>query len=318
MILRNWVPTSLPLPRPEFPVVWDNTMRTALIECPQRFAYEHLYHFRPHRRNVHLHAGAAWATGLEVARRAFYVEGKDEEAALTAGLNALAVAYGDFEPPPKSPKSLPRMMDAFIYFFQRYSLSEDPIQPFVGPNGPMIEFSFVLPLGDDLLHPVTGDPILYSGRADMVALYAGACTIYDDKTTTSLGEQWGKQWDMRAQFSGYSWAAQQYGIPAKQIVARGMGILPTNLDTAIAISYREPWRTERWLYQIKRDIRRAMQLWQEGYWDLAEADACGSYGGCIFRRTCASPDPLPWLKTDFVRRRWDPVIRIEVDMEPLE
>ena len=292
-------------------------MRTALVECPQKFAFEHLYHFRPFRRNVNLHAGAAWATGLEASRRAYYCNGASTSQALTIGLNALVTAYGDFEPPAKSPKTRERMADAFIYFFQRYPLDEDPIQPFIGAHGPMIEFSFILPLGDDLLHPVTGEPILYSGRADMVATYAGACTIYDDKTTTSLGENWGKQWDMRAQFSGYSWAAQQYSIPAKQIVARGMAILKTDLDTAVAISYRDTWRTDRWLHQIKRDIRRTVGLWKEGYWDLAESDACGSYGGCIFRRTCASPDPLPWLKVDFVRRAWDPVNRIEVDMEPL-
>lgn len=60
-----------------------------------------------------------------------------------------------------------------------------------------------------------------------------------------------------------------------------------------------------------RDIRRAIAAWNEGYFDFVEGDACGSYGGCMFKQVCMSRDPQPWLETAFVRRRWDPVTRTE-------
>lgn len=297
--------------RPDFPLVWDNTMRTTFIQCPQKWAYEFLHHWKPASVSVHLHAGAAWAHGLERARLAYYVESAPADSAIQQGIAAMLAAYGDFPCPDDSAKSASRLADAFVYYFTRFPLETDPCQPYLGPNGPMIEFSFVQPLDDNLLHPVSGDPILYSGRADMIATFAGAVSIFDDKTTTSLGASWAGQWDMRSQFTGYAWAAQQFGIPASQIIVRGISILKTKFDAAQCITHREPWRVERWRQQAIRDIRRAIAAWQEGYFDLAEADACSSYGGCMFKQPCMSPDPQPWLETAFARRRWDPVTRTE-------
>lgn len=298
--------------RPDFPLVWDNTMRSTFVSCPRKFAYEHLEHWKPQGQSVHLHAGAAWASALERTRLAFYVEGESAEHAVEQGVARFITAYGDFECPDDSAKSRSRMVDAFVFYFERYPLATDPCQPYLGPNGPMIEFSFIEPLDDALLHPVTGDPILYSGRADMIATYAGAVSIFDDKTTSSLGASWAGQWDMRSQFTGYAWAATRYGIPVTQVVVRGISILKTKFDTAQAISHRDDWRIERWRQQVIRDITRAKRSWEEGYWDIVEGDACGSYGGCLFKQPCMSRDPQPWLETAFVRRRWDPVTREEV------
>lgn len=300
--------------RPDFPLVWDNTMRSAFVECPRKFELEFIQHWKPQGQRVDLHAGAAWAHGLERTRKEFYCNGLDSDTAIARGIADLLAFYGDFICPENNPKTAARLSEAFVYYFERYPLATDPAQPWVGPHGPMIEFSFVHPLDDSLVHPITGDPILYSGRADMVANYLGACTIFDDKTTKSLGASWTNQWDLRSQFTGYCWGAQIYGIPAQQVLARGIGILKTKFDTANAIVHREPWRVERWHGQVLRDIRRAMQLWEEGFFDMVEADACNSYGGCMFKQPCLSRDPEPWLEIAFTRRRWDPVTRSEIEV----
>lgn len=601
--------------RPDFPLVFDNTMRSAFVECPRKFELEFIQHWKPQGQRVDLHAGGAWAHGLERTRKGFYCDGEPSDVAIAAGIAALLEFYGDFICPENNPKTAARLAEAFVFYFERYPLATDPAQPYVGPNGPMIEFSFVHPLDDSLVHPITGDPILYSGRADMVANYLGACTIFDDKTTKSLGATWTNQWDLRSQFTGYClpgdteflsqtgwkridayapgdtvaqwgegqitfvkptayhtphfagdligfegkvsilgtpdhrqpvynkwtgkwetypliklpytnashrfcsagvkadgdalppaltrllvatqadgsysdktirfhfkkerkierllhildevgidktvskhsdgttlirlascqevellravlgpeksfgswlldfdgetlktfieelkywdgserpgrgdlyfstdanavewvrtaaclagyhtsihsqtpgnyrvvlnethlhsthlhtpisvphngpvycftvpssyflirrngkiavtgncWAAQQYGIPAQQVLARGIGILKTKFDTANAIVHREEWRVERWKAQVLRDIRRAMQLWEEGFFDMVEADACNSYGGCMFKQPCLSRDPEPWLEIAFTRKRWDPVTRSEIEV----
>jgi hypothetical protein len=180
----------------------------------------------------------------------------------------------------------------------------------------MVEFNFALPLdAENLLHPETGEPILYAGRADMVATYAGSLSIYDDKTTSQLGATWANQWNRRGQFSGYSWAAREYGIPATQVVVRGIAILKTTINHAQAITVRTLHHIAEWHAQTIRDIRRAIECWKEGYYDVNLSDACTSYGGCMFQQPCMSNNPEPWLDGQFIRKIWDPVTRTETLIE---
>jgi hypothetical protein len=298
--------------RPQFPLVWDNSMRSAFVECPQKMLWEYIHHFKSPYESIHLHAGKAWATALETTRRCYYQIGQSPTEAIATGMETLIREYGDFIPPESgsgSNKSLDRMLVAFAYYWQAFPLKDDPVQPYSGKNGPMIEFSFASQLAPDLLHPETGEPIIFAGRADMVATYAGAVSVYDDKTTSSLGNAWAGQWDRRAQFTGYTWAAQQAGIPVTQCVVRGIAILKTKIDHAQVLTTRTPKHIAEWHKQICRDIRRAIECWKEGYWDVNIADACSSFGGCQFKQPCGANDPMPWLESSFVRREWNPVTR---------
>lgn len=295
-----------------FPLVWDNSMRSALVECPRKFAWEYGRHFKPMLPSIHLHAGGAWAHALETTRRLYYAEGLPPNEAIAAGFEALTQAYGDFEPPPGHAKSLPRLIEAFAYYWQAFPLDRDHVQPYRGKDGkPAIEFSFALPLSDDLLHPETGEPLIYTGRADMIATYAGAVCIYDDKTTTALGDSWAKQWNLRAQFTGYAWAAQQFNIPVSQCVIRGIAIQKTQIKHAECVTTRTPQMIDAWYTQIQRDLRRAIAMWREGYWDANFSEACSAFGGCMFQNPCMANDPEPWLKSNFSVRVWNPLTRTE-------
>jgi hypothetical protein len=209
------------------------------------------------------------------------------------------------------------MLEALAYYYQCFPLRDDAVQPYSPPGGqPMIEFSFALPLDPDLLHPETGEPIIYTGRADMVATYAGAVSIYDDKTTSQLGASWANQWLLRSQFSGYCWAARQYGIPATQVVIRGISILKTTFGHAQVITHRSQHLVDEWHTQCVRDIRRAIATWKEGYYDANLSDSCSSFGSCQFLQPCQSDNPANWLLGgNFTRRAWNPVTRIETEME---
>lgn len=303
--------------RPPFNLVWDNTMRSTFAECPRKFLWEYARHFKPKGESVHLHAGGAWAHGLETTRRLFYGQGLSPVQAIKAGLEAMIDAYGDFEPPTHgsgAAKSLDRLIEAFAYYWAAFPLETDPVQPYRGKDGnPMVEFSFALPLDPDrVVHPETGEPIIYSGRADMIATYAGAISIYDDKTTSALGDQWAKQWNRRSQFTGYAWAAREYGIPASQVVVRGICILKTSIKHAEAITIRTPHHIAEWHEQACRDILRAIECWKSGYWDVNLAEACSSFGGCLFQQPCMSNDPEPWLTGgNYAVRIWNPLTRTE-------
>lgn len=300
--------------RPYFPVAIDSTMIGTFRSCPQKLFRMYMQHWKPSEESVHLVAGGAFAEGIEAARRAFYEQSLPPNDAVGVGLGALIAKYGDFECPPDSAKSLERVSGALEFYFENYPLGEDAATPLLFPDGRYgIEFSFAQPL--PVNHPVTGEPILYTGRADMIAEAYGGVYIYDEKTTSSLGASWANQWEMRSQFSGYCWAAREFGFNPSGVCVRGVSILKTKYDTAQHLTYRSPYEIERWLDQTCRDIGRMIKCWKEGYWDWNLDHACSEYGGCALRSVCKSPDPEAWLQTYFIPRVWNPLLREEQTIE---
>lgn len=299
--------------RPSFPSVIDSSMMSAFRSCPRKFELEYLLHWKPKAESVHLVAGKAFARGLEVAREAYYVHGERSDVAVAKGLQALLTAYGSFECPPDSAKSAARMAGALEFYFEVWPMEQDKAVPVTLPSGARgIEFSFLEPLA--LNHPETGDPILFSGRFDMLVDYAGGRFGEDDKTTSSLGDRWSNQWDLRSQFTAYCWGAAMSGMPLAGVLVRGESILKTKYDKAQAVTYRPAWQIERWYEQTLRDVRRMIASWEEGYWDYNLDNACNEYGGCMFKTVCVSQEPQKWLEVGFEQRRWDPVTREETKL----
>lgn len=303
--------------RPMFPPTVDSTMLSTMRSCRYKYFRTYVEHWKPRGESVHLVAGGAFAKGIEVTRRAFYEDGRDEETALALGLGELIRKYGDFQCPPDSAKSLERTAGALEYYFSQYPLSEDAATPAFAADGRrMIEFSFAEPL--PVLHPVTGQPILYTGRADMIADFAGGLYTTDEKTTSSLGASWSKQWDLRSQFTGYTWAARRRGIDVKGTLVRGISILKTKYDTQQVLTYRSDYQIRRWLQQVIYDVQEAIRCWESGYWDYNLDHSCNEYGGCSLRQVCASDNPEIWLPMNFVKRVWDPLDREELSVADWE
>jgi len=298
---------------PYFPAIFDSSMMASYKACPQLFFKTYIQEYKPKEVSVHLHAGAAFARGLEVARTAFYVNGSTPEDAVAEGLRALLSSYGDFECPADSAKSAERMSGAFEFYFSNYPLTSEDSVPITLPGGRRgIEFSFAHPL--PIKHPVTGDPLLYVGRMDAVIHYAGGIYICDEKTTTQLGASWSRQWDLRAQFTGYAWGCQQAGIRVDGAIVRGVSILKTKYDTQQAISYRPEWQVARWYEELIEWIDEIKVSWMRGKFRFNLDHSCAEYGGCTFRQACSSQDPQPWLDTYFERRHWNPLLRTEVKL----
>lgn len=303
--------------RPPFPAVIDSSLIAAFRSCPQKAYKEFVEHWKPRDPSVHLHAGAAFARGLEVGRDAHFVKGMSPESSIAAGLGALIQHYGEFECPPDSPKSLERMAGALEFYFDRYPLGQDKAIPMTLPGGKRgIEFSFLEPLG--INHPETGDPLLYSGRFDMLVNYENMALGEDDKTTSQLGASWPRQWDLRSQFTAYVWGAKQAGIKLDGFLVRGVSILKSKYDTLEAITYRPAWQIDRWHEQVLRDIQRMIQCWESGVWDYNLDHACAEYGGCPFKGVCQMQRPEILLRQQFERRKWDPVTRVETPLEEVE
>lgn len=335
--------------RPMFPHTIDSTTLAAFRSCPQKAFLQYIQHWKPKDESVHLVAGGAFAKGIEVARKAYFeglavipkvtyqpnestgilerhvawLEETDPSLVANAersqllGLEACIATYGDFECPPESAKSLERTAGALEFYYANYPFGMDGTNPVTFPNGRRgIEFSFAEPL--DFKHPVTGNPILYTGRADLVAEYAGGVYVFDEKTASQLGPSWSRQWELRSQFTGYVWAAQRTGLNVSGACVRGVSILKTKYDTQQALTYRTPYEVNRWLAQVNRDLQRMQECWEAGWWDYNLDHACAEYGGCQFQRVCKSDSPESWLPMYFERRVWDPLARKQMSVEEYE
>lgn len=301
----------------QFPTVFDSSILASLKACPTLFRLTYCEDWKPKEASVHLHAGAAFAKGIEVARTEYYVNGASPDLAVAAGLTALLKHYGAFECPADSAKSAERMAGAFEFYFDNYPLNQvddrgiacDPILLPSGRRG--IEFSFAHPL--PINHPESGDPILYCGRMDALLNFAGGVFICDEKTTTQLGASWSRQWDLRAQFTGYAWGCEQAGIHVDGAIVRGVSILKTKYDTQQAVTYRPEWQIDRWYAELLEWITDAIGWYKRGIKGFKHNldHSCAEYGGCTFRQVCSSQEEANWLDTYFERRHWNPITREE-------
>lgn len=299
----------------KFPSLIDASLLASFKSCPELCRKIYLEHHKSKLPSVHLHAGGAFASGIERTRTAFFVEGKDSDTAVAEGVGELLRFYGDFECPADSAKSPERMAGAFEFYWSNYPLGEfddhqNRIDPVILPGGKRaIEVSIAEPLPID--NPDTGDPLIYCGRLDAILNYAGGRYITDEKTTTQLGASWSRQWDLRSQFTGYAWGARQIGIKVDGALVRGISILKTKYDTQQAISYRPDWVIDRWYAEMLVWVQRLVECYTSGLWLHNFDHSCAEYGGCQFREACSTQDETPWLETYFERREWNPLLRTE-------
>jgi hypothetical protein len=288
-----------------FPAVIDSSMLAAYRACPQSFRLAYTDHWKLKGESVHLHAGGAFAKAMEAGRRAYYVHEMIQQDSEAEAMRALILAYGDFEAPEGSAKTLDRMMGALEFYYETYPLDTDPARVVLLGNTHAVEFSFSTPIS--ILHPVTQEPIIFAGKADAVVEYGGGLYVMDEKTTTQLGSTWARQWDLRGQFSGYAWALHQLGERPAGSIVRGISILKTKYDTQEAVVGQPDWKVDRWELMMYRTINDMIDDWTAGQWDYDLSESCNHYGGCAYKQCCMAPDPTPWLNLNYEKRVWDPL-----------
>lgn len=298
--------------KPDFPTVVDNSILSAYRTCERLGYYQYLQHFKPKTESVHLIAGGAFAAGLEAMRNSFFIRCESLEDATYHGFIALTKHYGwhDFS---YTKKGYYAVVLAYLYYLQEFNPETDNYKPFFHQGQPTVEYSFVFPL--PILHPQTGEPILYSGRADSIVKDRnGIIFLEDDKTTSQLGPSFANKWDMRAQFTGYVYAAQKYGhIPVRGILIRGICFYADgSIKHQELTTYRNQDEIDNWYETTIETTKRLVNSWTEEKSLMDLGDACEAYGGCGFKGVCKSRNPEQWLKVDFTRKIWDPVNRQEI------
>ncbi len=293
-----------------FPMWFDNTAREALSLCRRKGYYTHFRNIVPVEQSEHLVYGSAYAKGLEVARTLYYSGAEDEDGAVGAGLVALWKDFGTYTPPEKSIKTLSNLERAFVDYFRQHPMATDYIRPFMADGNPAVEFTFAIPI-PDVLHPETGDPILYVGRFDMLAEFKTGVWVMDDKTATQLGPTWTKQWDTSPQMTGYCWACREYDFPVMGALIRGSSAQSTEVKIQEAVTYRLDWQIDEWLDLLVSDLKLAIDCWSTNHWPKVLNGACTMYGGCPYRSLCLSRDPENSIPGNYKHRVWDPLAEQE-------
>lgn len=289
-----------------FPKFIDSTARREFTLCQQKFNYGTIRHLRKREDSIHLHFGGCLARGLEVTRKSFYGEKLSLIQSLAAGAQAIIETWGDFPPDDHGKKTLETCLLALYEYFKQYPPESDIIKPLMFDGKPAVEFTFALPI-PDRFHPETGEPLLYSGRFDMLASYGKSVFVVDEKTASALGESWANQFKMSAQQIGYCWAANSFGYDAIGAIIRGIGILTYDITHSMSIINISQWQIDRWLNQLQRDVDSMIAAWQVDEWDLAFDDACSNYGECPFLTLCQSRTPEKWIETHYKRVVWNPL-----------
>lgn len=302
--------------QPTFPESLDSTMLSAFGSCPQKFLIEFCYRKAPTGRSIHLHAGGAFAAAMETLRIAHYQERLAWDDCLDKAFFTFARFWGDFEAPEREYKDFINMWSAIIAYTKEYPLDTDHFQPLMLADGkPAVEFKFSIPMM--VPHPTTGNPLMFSGRIDLLSADEnGLLYTVDEKTTKSLGASWQYQWDMRGQFFGYNYAARSLGYNVGGALVRGIAIQQTQFGFQEKPVFFTTDQLNGWWLNMNRRAARMSSLFQsalvtENFHDTFEksyGEACTSYGNCVYQSCCRSPEP--WLIYDqYETRVWNPLAK---------
>lgn len=302
------------------PIYIDSSTLSSWRSCRRKYFWGTINSLYPSGKSVHLIAGGALAAGMEAARKRVFLDPDPGSVhlddILEAAFHGFTAEWGSYEAPPDSPKDAINSFSALATYLEEYPPATDVVQPLIRPDGsPTVEYTFAIPV--EVNHPDTGDPLVFTGRFDLLGSFNGIPAVVDEKTTSQLGFSWADQWKLRGQFMGYIWACQQQGYHINMAVIRGIAILKRDIKFATAIEQFPQHLIDRWHRAMISDLReitfaysqlKAGNTDYEALYPYNFADACSSYGGCAFSTLCAARDPEPYF-SNYVRHRWDPLAK---------
>lgn len=301
-------PNSKLLERASFPQVLDSSILLT-APCPMKFFYQYCMNLSPVSKSIHLHAGGAFAHGIETVRKSFYLNKLPLDQALYDGWRSFINYWGTYDEVPLegsgSYKDFINVSAALFDYFRNYDPRTDYIQPFIKHDGsPAVEFTFSIPL--PINHPDTGEPLIYAGRCDMIGQYQGSVCGVDEKTSYAFAQDWSKNFSMRGQFIGYTWAMQSFDIPVNMFIVRGIAIQQKSIKHLEAILTFPQWQIDRWYQEMLLKVQNLVDCWKRKDFPLNYGNECAAYSGCPMIDLCQSNHPEAWTDT-FAIRKWNPL-----------
>lgn len=291
----------------------DSTSLGEFKVCPRKYLYSIVLGYEPKQTSVHLTFGLLMHGSVERYHHARASGQGHEPALLTTVAWLLAETWdkglkrgwvsGD------SYKNRLTLLRTLVWYLDQYQ--DDTLETVLLGNGkPAVELSFSFDSG--LRSRLTGEPILFCGHLDRVALLNGVAYIPDVKTTKSeLSPYFWAQFNPNNQFGMYMLAGQvAFGQPVRGMIVDGVQVLVGSSRFARHIVQFDEARTLEWHRDAGTFVRGMEDCAEQGYWPMNDK-SCGQYGGCPFQSVCArSPVARQtWLDAEFKPRVWDPLQR---------
>lgn len=186
----------------------DYSSLSTYLECPRKFYFQYILHFRSVRPSIHLVFGSAWHYGLEKAYELMMEEPTtpltptDLRETSISGFNQLWTIEGEphFDPDIVFPKNPGRAADMYDKYWKKY-LNEDLEYRIIGVESPFaIDLSSIYP----------GLPA-YIGRLDLISESPSQeLKITDHKTASSINKVTSTQFQSSMQTDGYLCAGHMY------------------------------------------------------------------------------------------------------------
>jgi len=218
-------------------------------------------------------------------------------------------AFTVYQPPGEDFRNYDMMMKVIDGYLDRYPFEEG--SNYVLPSGqPAIEVPFAVPIGElsvgaNLLvrrpdgtvveRAVDKITVVWTGRIDRIYEFAGRLYIKDHKTTSMMGPNYFKEFDLSSQVYGYVHSAskllnrQVHGFCVNAIAVRR----PTKTGKALEFErYIVPLDQsllDEWLDDTLHIVSDFIEMARRGYFPKHTKWCVGKYGMCPYQPICSLP-----------------------------
>ena len=251
-------------------------------------------------KSIHLEFGILAHSARELYYKKRVLENLDHEEALREIIKLAAIQAKNL---PQDTRKTPYHLLLFLVtYLDLYE--NDPCETYILPDGnPAVELSFKLDIGHYML----------AGHIDRVVRFNNKVFLTDLKTTTtSLGEDYFRQYTPNNQLSLYDFAGSHI-LPEEDkpagIIVDAVQILSNGIRCERRIITRTNSQREEWLDGFLQWMQTNQYYHNTNNYPMNDT-ACNQYGKCTFRDNhCALiPSLRPAsIETYFERRIWNPL-----------
>ena len=249
---------------------------------------------------------------------------------VSAAMHTRAQAtFSDWSPPEGDFRTYDCATQLINAYLQTYPLEEFTLSSL--PSGaPAIEVPFAVPIGEiDVNAEVAvrdGDqivsrfiktlPIVWTGRIDLIYESQGRTYLMDHKTTSMLGPQYFKEFELSHQVYGYTWAASRllnrpvYGFCVNALAVRRPTKTGKSLEFVRQIVPLDQSLLEEWIDDTLHICSDFVENARRGYFPKHTKWCIGKYGECPYRGVCSLPPDqreLMLMSSLYKNVEWSPL-----------
>jgi hypothetical protein len=308
-----------------FPEIISNTDLSLWSECEMKWFRSRCQCLKKDVYNIDLSAGGAFASAMEITRKAFYIGKKSEQDSIILGrdfiLKEMEVAEADNDlfglTAKEELKSPRRMSQAFEQYFTEWSLEDmGEAIPFPFEDETGIEHRLIAEL--PITHPETGKFLIFKGKLDLLAKNnLNRLAMYDEKTCKSFSAKDQQLLELSGQFLGYAWLARENGLRVNDAYIRKIAIQKTGIKFKEFHILINDFAIDAWYESMYQKVCLMLRKYNmELYFIKDFGSGCSAfYKPCPYAVGCLHETGESELETNFQQLVWDSEKREEVLLE---